>query len=108
MILDCSSYESTHRSILDIFSTTEEMLGSVLQNINPFDHCDKSAENILYDKVCSTIGHPKENLIVVWFHATRTEDERMFTKHGILTKSKARTFIEPRLIELSEGMKKMG
>jgi hypothetical protein len=108
VILDCSSYESTKKSILDIFSTTEEKLASVLQSISPFESSYKPAEEVLYDETCDILGHPKDNIIVVWFHGTRTEDESLFQKLGILTKSEARKFIEPRLKELSKGMERFG
>lgn len=108
MILDCSNYESTKKSLLDIFNTTDEKLASVLQSINPFESIYKPAEEILYDETCEVLGYPKANISVVWFHGTRTEDESLFHKLGILTKSEARKFIEPRLKELSEGMKSFG
>ncbi len=108
MILDCSSYESTKNSLLDIFSTTEEKLVSVLQSINPFEISYKPPEEVLYDEACDILGYPNDNISVVWFHGTRTEDESLFHKLGILTKSEARKFIEPRLKELSEGMKSFG
>ncbi|MDP2636011.1 MULTISPECIES: hypothetical protein [unclassified Pseudoalteromonas] len=108
MILDCSNYESTKKSVLDIFSTTEDKLASALQSINPYESSYKCAEDVLYDAACDILGHPKDNISVVWFHGTRTEDESLFNKLGILTKSEARKFIEPRLKELSEGMKNFG
>lgn len=108
MILDCSSYESTKKSLLDIFSTTEEKLAAVLQSINPFESSYKPAKEVLYDETCDILGQPKDNISVVWFHGTRTEDDSLFHKFGILTKSEARKFIEPRLIELSEGMESFG
>ena len=108
MILDCSNYESTKTSILDIFSTTEDKLASVLQSINPFESIYKPAEEVLYEEACDILGHPKDNISVVWFHGTRTEDLSLFNKLGILTKSEARKFIEPRLKELSEGMESFG
>ena len=108
MTLDCSSYESTRKSLLDIFSTTEEKLNSVLQSINPFEISCKSPEKALYDEACDILGHPKGNISVVWFHGTRIEDESLFYELGILTKSKAKKFIEPRLKELSEGMESFG
>ena len=108
MILDCSSYESTKKSLLDIFCTTEEKLASVLQSINPLESSYKPAEQVLYDEACYILGHPKGNISVVWFHGTRTEDSSLFYKLGILTKSKARKFIEPRLKVLSEGIESFG
>lgn len=108
MILDCSNYESTKKSILDIFSTTEDKLASVLQSINPFESIYKPAEEVIYEEACDILGHPKDKVGVVWFHGTRTEDASLFNKLGILTKSEARKFIEPRLKELSEGMERFG
>lgn len=108
MILDCSNYESTKKSLLDIFSTNEEELAPVLQSINPFESIYKPAEEVLYNEACDILGDPKDNISVVWFHGTRTEDVSLFNKLGILTKSEARKFIEPRLKELSEGMNSFG
>jgi hypothetical protein len=108
VILDCSNYETTKKSILDIFSTTDDKLASFLQSINPFESIYKPAEEALYDEACNILGHPKDNISVVWFHGTRTEDASLFNKFGILTKSEARKFIEPRLKELSEGMESLG
>lgn len=108
MILDCSNYESTKKSILDIFSTTEDKLTSFLQSINLFENIEKPAENVLYEEACDILGHPKGNISVVWFHGTRTEDASRFKELGILTKSEARKFIEPRLKKLSEGMESFG
>lgn len=108
MILDCSNYASTRKSILDIFSANEDKLTSFLQSINPFESSHKPAEEVLYDKACDIFGNPKGNISVIWFHGTRTEDASLFNKLGILTKSEARKLIEPRLKELSEDMESVG
>ena len=79
-----------------------------MKSINPFDSSYKPPEKVLYDETCGILGQPKGNISVIWFHGTRTEDESLFHKLGILTKSKARKFIEPRLKELSDGMKSFG
>lgn len=65
-------------------------------------------EDILFKHACNVLGEPDKNLSVLWFHASRVEHHGLFREHGILTKSRARKFIVPRLLELKKGLQKTG
>lgn len=108
MLLDCSSYESTKISLANIFNTTEERLVSALKALRPFESVCQPPEDILYDNVCGIFGAPRDDISILWFHGTRTDNEKLFYEHGILNKSKARKHIEPRLIAMSKGLKSSG
>lgn len=107
MILDCSSYDSAKESIAAIFDIEEESLISLLSPLSPYDG-DRSPEDFLYDSMCEAFGEPCDDMSVLWFHGTRVEDESLFYERGILPKSLAREFIEPRLRQLSEGLESIG
>ena len=108
MLLDCSSYESTKLSLANIFNTTEERLVSALKPLRPFESICQPPEDILYDNVCDIFGAPRDDINILWFHGTRTDNENLFYEHGILNKSKARRYIEPLLISMSKGLKSSG
>lgn len=108
MILNCSTYESTKASIADIFRASEDRLISVLSSVNPFDDASEPPENVLYKCACNAFGEPDPNMRVLWFHGSRVENHNLFREHGILTKSQARRFIEPRLVELAKGLQRAG
>lgn len=108
MILDCSSYDSTKLSLASIFNTTEDELTALLRSLRPFDNYSEPPERVLYADVCSTFGEPRDDIKVLWFHGSRVEDGNLFYEDGILTKSEARKFIEPRLIEMAEGLERSG
>lgn len=103
MILDCSSYDSAKKSLVRIFGVKEEELSSILSSLSPYEG-DQPPEECLYNSVCEAIGDPSGDISVIWFHGTRVEDENLFHERGILPKSSAREFIEPRLKELAEGL----
>lgn len=108
MILDCSSYETAKNSLLKIFNVSEIEFVELLKSSNPFDHLSLPPENALFDHVCSIAGYPEGVTEVMWFHGTRIEDETLFHRHGILTKTDARKFLEPRLIDLAVGLESVG
>jgi hypothetical protein len=103
MELDCTSPETAVITLAEIFNTTEAELLSLLDVIRPCDG-DKPPENLIYEQVCEQFGPPGCPLNVTWFHGTRVEDHRLFLQHGILPKSGARAFIEPRLKALAKGL----
>ncbi len=108
MILDCSSYETAKDSLLKIFNVSEIELVNLLKSSNPFDHASLPPEDALFDHACSIAGYPEDDIKVMWFHGTRIEDETLFHKHGILTKTDARKLLEPRLKELAAGLESTG
>ncbi|MGY4879318.1 hypothetical protein ACLUEY_15725 [Vreelandella aquamarina] len=108
MILDCSCYESSKRTLSEIFGTTEESLISLLGSISPYDNDYQPPEKVIYSSVCDNFGVPEEEIDIIWFHGTRVEDEGLFYEKGILPKSTARSLLEPRLKELSEGLERSG
>jgi hypothetical protein len=103
MELDCTSPETAVTTLAQIFNTTETELLSLLDGIRPCDGAAPS-EDLIYEQVCEQFGPPSFPLNVTWFHGTRVEDHKLFLQHGILPKSGAREFIEPRLKELAKGL----
>lgn len=108
MILNCTNYDTALESLAKVFNVSESVIISVLQEVKPFDHLSQPPEDVLYDHMCSEIGDPSRNLKVIWFHGTRIEDKNLFRKHGLLTKTKARRFIESRLRQMADGLEKRG
>jgi hypothetical protein len=108
MILNCTNYDTALESLEKIFNVSKSVIISVLQGVNPYDHLSQRPEDVLYDHMCSEIGEPSHGIKVIWFHGTRVEDESLFRKHGILTKTEARHFIEPRLRQMADGLEKNG
>lgn len=107
MLLDCSSYDSAKGSLIKIFGVKEEELVSTLRSLSPYDS-DQPPEESIYNSVCEAFGAPNDDIGVIWFHGTRVEDESLFYEKGILPKSAAREFLEPRLKELAEGLESSG
>jgi len=107
MILDCSSYDSAKKSLVRIFGVKEEELVSTLISLSPYGG-DQPPEECIYNSICEAFGDPSGDISVIWFHGTRVEDETLFHERGILPKSSAREFIEPRLRELAEGLGSSG
>lgn len=103
MILDCSSFESTKKSVIDIFKTNEQQLLDILGAIDSSIVSYSLLRELLYEEVCNELGEPTCDIDVIWFHATRVEEIELIFEHGILTKTKARELIEPRLNKLSKG-----
>jgi len=108
MILDCTSHESTKASLIQIFNTTEEKLTSTLKSLSIYNSDDQSPEEVTYSSICDAFGAPSDEVSVIWFHGTRVEDEKHIYHQGILPKSSARQFIEPRLNELAKGLESSG
>ena len=108
MILNCSSYETAKASLEEIFSISEKGLVALLKSSNPYDQENLPPEDALYNYVCGSIGYPKDSINVLWFHGTRVEDESLFYEHGILTKTDAREFIEPKLKQIADGLTRAG
>jgi hypothetical protein len=109
MILDCSSYESTKKSLSEMFHTTERALLSVLVSVdNDGEIAYGTLEENVYSSVCHTLGEPYDKMEVLWFHGTRVEDENSFYQHGILTKGKVREKLQARLVSLCSGLEQSG
>lgn len=70
MFLDCSSFESTKDSVIDIFNTSEETLFEILRTIDPFDSNYEPPDEVLYENVCAALGFPNCDIDVIWFHGT--------------------------------------
>jgi hypothetical protein len=108
MFLDCSSFESTKNSVIDIFNTSEETLFEILRTVDPFGSNYEPPDEVLYKNVCAALGVPNCDIDVIWFHGTRVENVDLIHERGLLTKTKAREFIEPRLKELAVGLESFG
>lgn len=108
MILNCTNYDTALESLANIFNVSKSVIISVLEGVNPFHNLSQPPEDSLYDHMCSEIGEPSHSINVIWFHGTRIEDENLFREHGILTKTEARRFIEPRLREMADGLESGG
>ncbi len=108
MILNCTNYDTALESLAKIFNASKSVIISVLKDINPYDHLLQPPEDALYDHMCSEMGEPSHRMKVLWFHGTRIEDENLFRKHGILTKTEARRIIEPRLRQMADGLVSKG
>ncbi|WP_413616365.1 hypothetical protein MRB56_08715 [Halomonas cupida] len=108
MILNCTNYDTALESLAKVFNVSKSAIISVLEDVNPYDHLSQSPEDVLYDHMCNEIGEPSRSLKVIWFHGTRIEDENLYSKHGILTKTEARKFIEPRLRKMADGLERRG
>lgn len=108
MILNCSSYETAQESLAKIFHVSESEIISTLRNVNSFDNLLQPPEDVLYEYVCGEIGEPSSEISVMWFHGTRIEDESIFYKYGVLTKTEARKFVFPRLKKMVDGLEKVG
>jgi len=108
MILNCSNYKTAKESLAKIFNASESEIISILRNANPFNHLPQPPEDVLYEYLCSKIGAPSSDISVMWFHGTRVEDESLFHKHGILTKTEEKRFIEPQLRQMTDGLKRAG
>ncbi|TGK41515.1 hypothetical protein [Leptospira andrefontaineae] len=108
MILDCSSPESTKCSLSRIFNVSETQLIIFIRSINLNDNNYQPPEDVLYGHVRKQFGAPASSIKVVWFHGTRAEDQKSFYEYGILPKTLAKKFIEPRLKELAAGLERKG
>lgn len=108
MILNCTNYDTALESLVKIFDVPKSVIISVLKNVNLSDDFLQPPEDVLFDHMCRKIGEPNCCIKVIWFHGTRIEDENLFRKHGILTKTAARGFIEPRLREMANGLERQG
>ncbi len=108
MILDCSSPESAKKSLCEIFDVTESKLLTLIRSIKPYDSDFQPPQDVIYDQVCEQFGAPSSPVKITWFHGTRVEDQNSFYKHGILPKTAAKSFIEPRLKELVADLERSG
>lgn len=108
MILDCSCPESAKKSLSKIFNVTEEQLLTLIRSVNPYDSDYQPPQEVIYDQVYEQFGAPDSTIQITWFHGTRVEDQNSFYKHGILPKTAAKEFIEPKLKELAAGLESSG
>ncbi|USF86382.1 hypothetical protein [Candidatus Endoriftia persephonae] len=108
MILDCSSPESAKKSLCKIFDVTEPEFLTLIRSVKPYDSDFQPPQDVIYDQTCEQFGAPSSTLKVAWFHGTRVEDHNSFYKHGILPKTAAIKFIEPRLKELAVDLEHSG
>ena len=108
MILDCSCPESAKKSLCEIFDVAEAKLLTLIRSVKPYDSDFQPPEDVIYDQVCEQFGVPNSPIQITWFHGTRVEDHNLFYKHGILPKTAAKSFIEPRLRELAADLERSG
>lgn len=109
MILDCSSVETTKKSLCEIFDTTEQKLLSVLASVENHDNKTRGILEFEVDNaIFNEIGEPKEGIKTLWFHGTRAQDPESFWKKGLLPRNEMYEEIENYLYSLSHGLERFG
>jgi len=109
MILDCSSIETTKKSLCEIFDTTEQKLLSVLASVENNDSKNRGILEFEVDNaIFNEIGEPKEGIKTLWFHGTRAQDPKSFWIKGLLPRNEMYEEIEDYLYSLSHGLERFG
>ena len=109
MILDCSSIETTKKSLCEIFDTTEQKLLSVLASVENYYSKNRGILEFEVDNaIFNEIGDPKEGIKTLWFHGTRAQDPKSFWTKGLLPRNEMYEEIEDYLYSLSHGLKRFG
>lgn len=109
MILDCSSIETTKKSLCEIFDTTEQKLLSVLASVENHDHKNRGILEFEVDNaIFNEIGEPKEGVKTLWFHGTRVQDPKSFWARGLIPRNEMYEEIEDYLSSLSHGLERFG
>lgn len=109
MILDCSSIETTKKSLCEIFDITEQKLLSVLASVENRDNKSHGILEFEVDNaIFNEIGEPKEVIKTLWFHGTRVKDPKCFWTKGLLPRNEMYEEIEDHLYSLSHGLERFG
>ena len=107
LALDCTSEDSTIRSLAQILSVTRQELRKVQREI-PTPPRTEPPEYFVAEKVFAAAQAPSFPVQSLWFHASRVTDPLDFSREGILTKSE----MQPRLLrflkELSSELIRSG
>lgn len=102
--LNCSSFESTKKSVAEIFSTDELKLMSFL---TAFRHSQNNQE-FIFQRILEKFGEPKSHTHTVWFHGTRGLNDQSFYTNGLLPKAAAREYVKSILLPLALGLESVG
>lgn len=109
MILDCSSIETTKKSLCEIFDTTEQKLLSVLASVENHDNKNHGILEFEVDNaIFNEIGEPKEVIKTLWFHGTRVQDPNSFWTKGLLPRNEMYEELGNYLYSLSKNLERSG
>ena len=106
-ILDCTSKESTFKSISTVLDINSDELKGILQDIGTIPR-DEEPKAFVNQKVFSKIFPPTYPISSIWFHATRVINPSRFITEGIHPRSVMYPKIYSLLNQLSQGMKSFG
>ncbi|WP_143707388.1 hypothetical protein [Uliginosibacterium sp. TH139] len=107
MILNCSNYETTVRSLSDIFGVSNESFVSFVRTVGDAP-IEKEPDVFIYEKAIEEFGRVASDFRAYWFHGTRVACPDVFMHEGILPKSEALGKIKSLVELLAEGLSRDG